>query len=105
MAALIVDGDGRIARIEGTAAALGVDGARSVIALAPPGATGALAPPVHVLAIELDLSITGLADTMASGAITVRALGTSPDQAGDAWTNTPLADISPQSWTTNDGGG
>ena len=65
-------------------AALGVDGARSVIALAPPGTPGALTPPVHVLAIELELSFTGLPDTLASGVITVRALGTSPDPAGDA---------------------
>ena len=58
-----------------------------------------LAAPVHVLAIELELSLTGLPDTLASGVITVRALGTSPDAAGDSWTDTPLADISPQSWT------
>ena len=71
----------------------------------PPGSTGALTPPVHVLAIELELSLTGLPDTLASGVITVRALGTSPDPAGDSWTDTALEDISPQSWTIDDGGG
>ena len=105
VAAVVVDGDGRITRIVGTPAALGVEGARSVIALAPPGSTGALTPPVHVLAIEFELSLTGLPDTLASGVITVRALGTSPDPAGDSWTDTALADISPQSWTIDDGGG
>ena len=105
VAAVVVDGDGRIARVEGTSAALGVEGARSVIALEPSGTAGALTPPVHVLAIELELSLTGLPDTLASGVITVRALGTSPDPAGDSWTDTALEDISPQSWTIDDGGG
>ncbi len=105
VAAVVVDGDGRIARIEGSPVALGIDGARSVITLAPPGTAAAVTPPVHVLAIEFDLSFTGLPDTLASGVVTVRALGTSPDAAGDSWTDTPLADVSPQSWTINDGGG
>ncbi len=105
VAAVVVDGDGRIARVEGTSAALGVEGARSVIPLAPSGTTGALAPPVHVLAIEFDLAFTGLPDTLASGVITVRAMGTSPDPAGEQWTDTPLADISPLSWTIDEGGG
>ena len=105
VSAVVVDGDGRISRIPGTPAALGVEGARSVITLAPPGSTGALAPPVHVLAIELELSLTGLPDTLANGIVTVRALGTSPDPTGDGWTDTALADIAPQSWTIDDGGG
>ena len=41
VAAVVVDGNGRIARLEGTPAALGIDGARSVIALVPPGTAGA----------------------------------------------------------------
>lgn len=105
VAAVVVDGDGRIARVDGTSAALGIDGARSVISLAPPGTPGALTPPVHVLAIELELSLTGLPETLASGVITVRALGTSPDPTGERWTDTPVADIAPQSWTTDEGGG
>jgi hypothetical protein len=104
VAVVVVDGDGRIARLEGTPAALDVDGARSVVALTVPGTAG-VTEPVHVLALELELGLGALTNTMATGEILVRALGTSPDEDGDAWADVPMADVSPVAWTADTGGG
>ena len=100
---LVVDGDGRVARIDGTAAPVNVAGARTVVALTVPGTGGALREPVHLLAVDLELSLAGLQNSVASGDITVRSLATSPDEAGEAWTDTPVADL-PGAWWMFDGG-
>ena len=75
-----MDGDGRLARIAGTVGAAQRDGVRTEIALAVPGTGGAPARPVHVLAIDLGLSLAGIPNALASGTITVRAVGTSTDR-------------------------
>jgi hypothetical protein len=105
VAFVVVDGDGRIARLEGTRAALEAEGSRSVAELGLPDTEATLAEPVHVLALELELALGGLPDTMASGEILVRSLGTSPEGAGDAWADVPIAGVSPISWTADTGGG
>ncbi len=102
---LVMDGDGRLARIGGTAAPVNVEGARTVVALDVPGTDGGLRGPVHLLAVDLELSLSGVRDTVASGDIRVRALATSPDGEGDAWADTPVADLAGASWTFDNGGG
>ena len=105
VAAIVMDGDGRIARIEGSRAALEARDARSVIELAVPGTAGRLRGPVHLLGLDLELALGGLPDTVATGEVLVRAIGTSPDAEGETWSDAPIAGISPIAWTADTGGG
>jgi hypothetical protein len=102
---IVMDGDGRLARIDGTPAAVNLEGARTEAALTVPGTAGGLRGPAHVLAVDLDLSLAGIRSGAATGSITVRALGTSPDIAGDAWTDTPVAALPGVTWGYDEGGG
>jgi hypothetical protein len=102
---VIVDGDGRISRIPGSAAQLATEGARTTVALTVPGTAGALREPVHVLAVEIELSLAGIPNALATGTVQVRSLSTSPDEAGDSWTETPVEGLRRASWTFDSGSG
>ncbi|HYO41846.1 MAG TPA: ABC transporter permease [Candidatus Limnocylindrales bacterium] len=100
---VVMDGDGRLARIAGTSAALNADGVRSEVALTVPGTDGALRGPVHLLAVDLELSLAGIPNSIASGSVTVLALGTSPDETGDTWIDTSVADLPSATWSRAEG--
>jgi hypothetical protein len=101
---LVVDGDGRIARLTSAAGPLGVDDARLEIALAMPGTAGALTGPVRLLAIEVGLTISGLQNAIAQGTLHVGAIETSAVDAGGTWTRLDLAGA-PGWWTLDMGVG
>ncbi len=103
--AVVVDGDGRVSRITGAPAAIGIDGSRAVIPLALPGTAAGPTDPVHLLGLDLELTVTGVADALAVGDVTVRSLATSRDDAADDWVETPIADLPTVAWTLDDGGG
>jgi hypothetical protein len=97
--AVVVDGDGRVSRLEAPAAVLNVDPVRAEIALVFGDAGGALRAPVHLLAIDLELAFATLADAVLDGSVSLHGLATSPDDAGDTWTETAVSDLEGLAWT------
>jgi hypothetical protein len=96
--AIVVDGDGRIASLEVPAVALNADPVRVEIPLAVPGTAGSLRAPVHLLAVDLELSIASLTDAILDGTVTLHGLATSPDDTGDRWVETPVGALDGLAW-------
>jgi hypothetical protein len=100
VAMLAIDGDGRLVRLTAAPAPMGRDGV--VVEVPLTGASGeAVSPPVHVVAVQIAVSIGGVAAGMAQGHVDVHGLSSSPDVAGDAWTSLPSTG---GRWTVNDRG-
>ncbi len=98
----IVDGDGRVARIDGEPGPLGVAGAEIVIPLTT--ATGdEPTGPLHLIGLDLGMSIADLPQAVAQGQVDLIGLAVSPDGAGDAWTPLDLAAAGGR-WTQDEGG-
>ena len=102
---VLMDADGRVARVAGPPAVLNAEGVRTEIALTVPGTAGALREPVHLFAVDLELSVAGVPGTLASGTVTVRSLATSPNETGDTWTDTPVEELPGATWAFDGGGG
>ncbi len=97
--AVILDADGRMAELEGSAVPGDAAGSRSVIDLVAPGGIGALRGPLRLVGLQVRAAIDAQdPSTIAGGPITLHALATSPDATGDAWTETPITDLSGR-WT------
>jgi hypothetical protein len=87
--AVVVDGDGRIARLPGSRGPLDTDGVRLVVPLT--GEDGAaLATPASIVGVELDVTPGGNFEVAERGHIDVRSLESSTEAEGDAWTPVPL---------------
>jgi FtsX-like permease family len=101
---VVVDGDGRVARIRGEPGPLGVAGARLIIPLTAGDGAGAVTGPVRIVAVELDLSVASLENVVLQGAIAVNSFAASPDESGDSWTPLDLTVAGPGRWTADIGG-
>jgi hypothetical protein len=97
--AVVLDADGRLAELAGTAVPVDAAGSRSVIDLAPANGVGGMRGPLRLIGLKMR-AVVDAADpeTFAGGPITLHAIGTSPDTSDDAWTETPVADLSGR-WT------
>ena len=97
---LAIDADGRLVRMTAEPAPMGQDGVRIEIPLT--GASGqAVAAPIHVVALQVVISVTGVDNGLAQGYVDVHGLSTSTATAGDAWES--LATPGGR-WTLNQGG-
>jgi ABC-type antimicrobial peptide transport system, permease component len=88
VAADIIDGEGRLHRVEGGSARFAADGQRVEIPLTTEidGRTVAIAGPVRLEGIELKVTTPGI--IAVSGPMTIRAIEASDTDAGEAWTDT-----------------
>jgi hypothetical protein len=93
--AVVLDGDGRLARLAGSAVPVDAAGSRSVIDLEPADGEGGFRGPLRVIGLEIRAEVdAGDPSTFATGPITLHAIGMTPDADGDTWTDTPIADLS-----------
>ena len=88
-AVTVLDADGRIARLPGTAGPLGADRVRLVVPLTGPDGAG-LAAPASIVGIEVDVRPGGTVEDAGTGHVDVRSLEASPDDDGDTWTPVPV---------------
>ena len=97
----LVDGDGRVARLGSEPGPVGVEGARLVIPVTAGGAepTG----PLHLIGLDMELSIADIANGMAQGQVELTGVATSPDDEGDKWTPVDLASAGGR-WISDQGG-
>ncbi len=99
----IVNGDGRVARLQSEPGAVGVDGARIEIPLSTPdGATPT--GPLHLIGLDLQMSIADLGpEVVGQGAVDLKGVETSADDAGGRWTALDLASAGGR-WAQDQGG-
>ena len=101
--AVVLDADGRLANLEGSAVPVDAKGSRSVIPLVPARGAGAFRGPLRLIALEIRAAVDAPdPESFAGGPITLHALATSPDADGDAWTETPIGELSGR-WMQDDG--
>ena len=100
-AALLVDGNGRIVKFTSNPGAIGVDGTQLDIPLTGAGGQ-ALEGPVHLIGLDVGLTIAGVPNGMGQGQIDVTSLASSPDV--DGGTVTPLEIAPGGHWTQDEGG-
>jgi ABC-type antimicrobial peptide transport system permease subunit len=101
-AVTLVDGDGRVARIVSEPGPVGVDDATIVIPLTSE-AGGELTRPVHLIGLDLGLSIADIPNGLAQGEVALTQVATSQDPRGDAWTPVDLAAAGGR-WMQDQGG-
>ncbi len=104
--ATVVDGDGRVARLESDPGPIGEKGTRLEIPLATPDGSGTLTGPVRLIGLGLELSISGLGGTAAGqGRLDLVDVAASTESTGDAWTPLDLASAEGGHWIVDVGGG
>jgi FtsX-like permease family len=87
LAAYVVDGDGRIARLSGEPVSLDA-GTRLVVPLAAGAGSDGATPPLHLLAARVSFDVVQLdPNTALPESIEVGSFATSADAAGDAWSS------------------
>jgi hypothetical protein len=91
-AALLVDGDGRVVRVDSEPGPVGVEGARLEIPLTGPAGAQPTGP-LHLIGLDLTLSIADIPNGVAQGQIDLTGAATSTEGAGNAWTPLDLASI------------
>ncbi len=101
-AALLVDGDGRVVRVDSEPGPVGIEGARLEIPLTGPDGT-VPAGPLHLIGLDLSLSIADIPNGVAQGQIDLTGAATSADAAGDAWTPLDLESLGGR-WIQDQGG-
>jgi hypothetical protein len=101
-AALLVDADGRVVRLESGAGPIGVEGARLEIPLTGPGGVEPSGP-LRLIGFDLGMSIAHLPNAVAQGAIELTAVDASAEAAGDAWTPLDFGGVADR-WTSDQGG-
>jgi ABC-type antimicrobial peptide transport system permease subunit len=93
--AVILDGDGRLNRIDGSYVPVDAKGSRSEIPLTTPDGVGAFRGPLRLVGLDVGISVdSDDPDSVAGGPVTVRGIGTSPDADGGTWTDTPVTQLS-----------
>ena len=100
-AALLVDGNGRIVKFTSDPGAIGVDGTQLDIPLTAAGGQ-ALEGPLHLIGLDVGLTIAGVPNGMGQGQVDITSLATSPDV--DGGTVTPLEIAPGGHWTLDEGG-
>ena len=86
---LVLDADGRLARIPGGTAELGAKDQRLEVDLAGPDGAG-LPLPATIAALQLGITTGASGNVVADGHVDVTGLAASPDATGDTWTPLPL---------------
>ena len=101
-AVVLADGDGRVARIQSDHGPIGVEGAELVIPLATE-AGGEATDPLHLIGLDVGLSISGLTDAGVQGQVDLTSVAVSPDDQGDTWVPVDLASADGR-WVRDQGG-
>ena len=97
---LAIDSDGRLVRLTADPAPMGESGVIIEIPLSA-SSEGTVAAPIHVVSVQLAVSIGGIDNAIAQGYVDVHGLSTSTALEGDAWVPLP-ADGG--RWTVTNGG-
>jgi hypothetical protein len=84
-AVVVLDADGRIARLPGETGPVSVDDVRLVVPLTGPDGA-AIASPASLVGIQLDVAAGGNLEVASRGHVDVRSLEASPADDGDSWT-------------------
>jgi len=98
----VIDGGGRLHRIEGGTAGFAAKGQRVVVPMTTEieGRTVAITGPVRLVGIELRIATPGLRS--ATGTVTIQGVDTSDAETGEAWTDLAFKPGPTWAWTRND---